>query len=308
MIQKIIGFSKAALFAALCSAALLSCGEYLAQSLESALDKGSAKKNETQSVFFCRIDYHEDVSQRYHAERLFISGPDGQKTGMALNNLNTRFKIVIPKSYVGKDCNFTIEFSRGSSFLDSIPELKANPLALGILKAFYYTTPVEYPYVIPENGGELIIKARDKNNGDEGPIKIEDLKMGYSDQSEDILSNMTNIPPLYKLEINQDAVSVLTSVGWRAYMGIAQLPSDPSFSLLNFLNLDPNNYAGFAGGEDWYLVLNDKTLGVGDPLRLTLIYTKSNSLPKFAEKTINLPQVFQNISLNISSADFPIWP
>ncbi|GMO22615.1 MAG: hypothetical protein LBG79_04460 [Spirochaetaceae bacterium] len=246
-----------------------------------------------QMDFWCTVNTNDDIKSRYIIERVFMSDKEGVKVGMMLGPLGERFKIIVPKELEGKQCSFTVEFARESSFLDEMDVLKDQQLALNILKSFFYTTPEDCLFTVPENGGELEVSAFE--TGTARAIEIKDLTMGHSRHSIDVLSNIINLPPIYKIEIFDNNL-IGGSMGYSPYIGFATVPP-VEIRRSDLLIIDPNRYTGFCIGDDWYLVLNDKTKKEGDPVTITLIWTKPDSIPKRYKTDISLPAAFGTIVL-----------
>jgi hypothetical protein len=273
---------------------------------------------EEESVFsfWVKLKLSPEIPMRYQVVRVYLSGENAEKIGISAGPFDgSRFKITVPQKYKNTEQRFTIEFTRKTSYLDQIPEISKYPVVMGILKAFYYTTPDKddagdpLPLVeLPDTGGE--IELPDNNLG--SLITVDELNMGYGEQSRDILANIPGLPPMFKVELNQAGVQQYTTAGYRAYVGLAVKPETPIDRILEAsggMHINPNDFEGFCGGDDWYLILKENTsLKKGDPVRIWIIFTHENLLPRLYYEDVEngLPDVFSVITLTPVFAGLPI--
>ncbi|MDR2468811.1 MAG: hypothetical protein LBD22_07615 [Spirochaetaceae bacterium] len=262
-----------------------------------------------QSSFWVNLNLGTDIKSSYRVARIFLIGANGEKIGSSFGESDGTYKVVIPEKYTKEPQMFTVQFTRQSSFLDAIPGLQQNPMALEMLKSFYFTTPK--PTSIPETTGATItLESVEKtDNTTPKPINVEDLKIGFAEQSEDILNNVDNLPPLYKIELKTSKLNeYIQGEGYRPFVGLVTLPNEPLDIDPMILSIDPTKYIGYSGAEEWYLVLNDKTYGEGDTLRIWLIFTSSdpNKFPRVYYKNIVLPDQLGLIVIEPHFAGIPV--
>jgi hypothetical protein len=269
-------------------------------------------------AFWVKLKLDDEIIAKYKYTRVIIINDDGAKIGTSSGpfddgNGNARFKITVPEDYEGTAQRFVVEFMRDPSPLDDLAILQAVPIAVGILKAFYYEIPndtLTIKPIVPAPGGELLLPPAPD------AIGTADLKMGYSPKSIDILRNIPNLPNLYKinLDLTDAGITPYISQWYRTQFGVITRISedgtpegfdiDPTSSTL----FNPNNVAGICGGDDWYMVLNDMSLKKGDMVRVWVIFTNSvgNPMPRLYYADIMLPDPFDTITLTPSFAAIPI--
>jgi hypothetical protein len=273
-------------------------------------DSSGTLDGETGKIaFWVKLNLSDDVIAKYQVVRAFIVNDDSAQIGNTSGPFSDRFKITVPEEYAETEQRFIVEFLRVNSPLDEIVQLQQFPIALGILKAFYYEIPndtiAEKP-LVPPPGGELVLPP-------DGEIKTADLKMGYGPKSIDILQNIPNLPKLYKIDLDLTDTGIVPYIAdwYRAQLGVvtkissagepAGLGIDPMSSTL----FDPNTVAGVCGGDDWYMVMTDTTLKKDDRVRIWVIFTNS-PMPRLYYKDIQLPDDFGTIPLKPNFAAIPI--
>jgi hypothetical protein len=161
--------------------------------------------------------------------------------------------------------------------------------------------------VIPRAGGEVIVPARNQ-------ITALQLNMGYGPKSIDILQNIPNLPNLYKLEIdlNNPNISQYIADNYRTNLGvISTIDVDGKYNGLQVnindpLRVDTKSVSGICGGDDWYMVVTDKSLKKDDTVRIWVLFTKTGAMPRFFYTDIVLPEPFETIHIEPDFAAIPI--
>jgi hypothetical protein len=283
-------------------------------------------ENDPGEAFWVKLSLSDDVIAKYKVVRALIIDDEGAKIGessgpFADGNGNNRFKITVPEKYAGTEQRFVVEFQRENSPLDSIVALRDYPIALGIMKAFYYQIPEPVPTsdedesedapvppvkpVVPAAGGELLLPL-------DGEIKTSDLQMGYGPKSIDILMNIPGLPNLYKIDLDLSDVTSYIAERYRTQFGVVTKissdgePDGLEIDITSSTLFNPNTVAGVCGGDDWYMVMNDSTIKEGDMVRIWVIFTKTNSMPRLFYKDVKLLEPFATMILKPKFAAIPI--
>jgi hypothetical protein len=289
---------------------------------------------ENEMAFWVRLNLDAEIIAKYKVSRAFVTNEEfamiGSSTGpFDDGNGHKRLKVVVPENLVGTEQNFIIEFTREASPLDAIDALKPFPIALGILKSFYYVMP-GYPnptqdgaadkqLLIPAAGTEIQIPA----DGQE--ITLGQLKMGYGPKSISILKNIPDLPNLYKIELDlispNEEMAKLIGEGYRSKLGLLtatdvdgkydgfdiNISDINSMGNLEDLLFESDNVKGICGGDDWYMVMTDFSLKKGDNVRVWVIFTQaSNPLPRLFYIDMLLPEPFDTIVIKPEFAAIPI--
>ena len=277
--------------------------------LMSAACSAAGSTDEPEEVtYWVELNLSPEIRVKYTVRRVFLLGPNGEKIGNSLGPFNDRFKVIVPAKYVGTAQRFSVEFSRETSYLDDILKEEEFQTALAILKSFHYSTsPAEQDLVLlPEDRSQVILLPPMPASGPQPVINEGNMSMGYSEQSKDILANIPNIPPMFPVAMNPTTkMQYYFDNSYRAYVGFLTHRND-AVTLKNG-QIDPTDYLGFAGGDDWYLVLQNKNaVREGDPARLWLIYTHPSAAPRLYYEDIIIPELFATITVKPDFAGIPI--
>lgn len=286
---------------------VVSCDAVAAFASGDKNDGDKAELEDGKFSFYVVPRFNVEVTNRYTARSVVPIGDDGEQIGTSFGPFDDKFKVVIDESYKGKALTFIVELERSASPLDGVEALKNFPLAVSILKSFHYVTPNDKKITVP-GPGETVYLPNDKPDSDaDSKIYITDLVMGHSEGSKQILENIPNLPPLYKVELVQNNVSSYTARGYRAYIGFLTL-SGKGLRLNSFAgsNADSEGYAGFCAGDDWYMIVQDPNLSPGDSARIWIVYTHATEMPRLYYQNVVLPGLFGTVVVTPTYAAIPV--
>jgi hypothetical protein len=276
----------------------------LAVVMGAACSAAGGGESTNEITYWVELKLAPEIKVKYTVRRVFILGPGGEKVGNSLGPFNGRFKVILPAKYAGTAQRFSVEFSRETSFLDDLLKDESYQTALAILKSFHYSTSPDPDDLVPlpEDRSQVIVLPQDPG----AVIDENNISMGYSEQSKDILANMPNIPPMFPVAFHPGAnMQYYADNGYRANVGFVTHITD-ELQLGSGQSIDPTKYLGFAGGDDWYLILQSKALKEGDPLRMWILYTHESKSPRLYYQNIVLPALFSVITVQPSFAGLPI--
>jgi hypothetical protein len=258
---------------------------------------GSKDYEEEEIAFWVNLNLDEKLATKYVASRAFIGGDSGGMVGSSYGPFDGKFKVVAPKSFAGTSRQFVVEFRREISPLDDITVLKRFPMAVSILTAFYTIVP---DVIVPEASNEITIP-------DAIALEVKDLKIGFNKDSEDILVKIPNLPILYKIDLSLDdpAIQAKLADGYTTNSGvITAMGETPSLSSLT----DFNSAAGYCGGDDWYMIINNPDFMEGSLTTIWIVFLKSGyPIPLFYNQDLVLPEAYSMIQITPTFAD-PIIP